>query len=349
MKNFVFHNPVKILFGKGQIARIAEEIPVNMKVLVTFGGGSIKKNGVYEQVIKALKGFQVLEFGGIEANPRYETLLKAIEVVKSQGVDFLLAVGGGSVLDGTKFIAAGALYDGDPWDFCAKGTRITKAMPIGAVITLPATGSEMNGNAVITHNGLKDKKAFFSPLVYPVFSVMDPETTFSLPIHQTANGIVDTFVHTTEQYLTYPVNAPLQDRMAESILRTLLEEGPKIMRNPDDYETRANLMWCSTNALNGLIGVGVPNDWATHGIGHQLTALHGLDHAVTLAIVLPGVWQVMKSDKQGKLLQYASRVWNIHEGSDEHRIDKAIELTEEFFNNLGIKTHLSSKGSLTKQ
>ncbi len=344
MKNFVFHNPVKILFGKGQIARIAEEIPVNMKVLVTFGGGSIKKNGVYEQVIKALKGFQVLEFGGIEANPRYETILKAIEVVKSQGVDFLLAVGGGSVLDGTKFIAAGALYDGDPWDFCAKGTRITKAMPIGAVITLPATGSEMNGNAVITHNGLKDKKAFFSPLVYPVFSVMDPETTFSLPIHQTANGIVDTFVHTTEQYLTYPVNAPLQDRMAESILRTLLEEGPKIMRNPDDYETRANLMWCSTNALNGLIGVGVPNDWATHGIGHQLTALHGLDHAVTLAIVLPGVWLVMKSDKQGKLLQYASRVWNIHEGSDEHRIDKAIELTEEFFNNLGIKTHLSDYG-----
>lgn len=341
MNNFVFHNAVKVYFGKGQIAQIAKEIPQNKHVMLTYGGGSIFKNGVYDQVKQALKSHRITEFGGIEPNPRYATLMKAVEIVKAEKIDFLLAVGGGSVADGTKFIAAAALYDGDPWDFCSKNVRIKQALPIGVVLTLPATGSEMNGNSVITHEALTEKRAFSSPLVYPVFSVMDPETTYSLPIKQVANGIIDTFIHTTEQYLTYPVQAHLQDRFAESILRTLLDEAPKVFHQPNDYDTRANLMWCSTMALNGIIGVGVPSDWATHGIGHMLTALHGLDHAVTLAIVLPGVLQVMRAEKKEKLLQYAARVWNITEGTEDHRIDKAIELTEEFFNNLGVKTRLS--------
>lgn len=340
MNNFIFHNPVKVFFGKGQIAQIAKEIPQDKTVMLTYGGGSIFKNGVYAQVSEALKNHKVVEFGGIEPNPRYHTLMKAVEMVKSEKIDFLLAVGGGSVADGTKFIAAAALYQGEPWDFCSKNVRVQQALPLGVVLTLPATGSEMNGNSVITHEALHDKRAFSSPMVYPVFSVMDPQTTYSLPIHQVANGIVDTFVHTTEQYLTYPAQAPLQDRFAESILRTLLEEGPKVFRQPNDYDTRANLMWCSTMALNGIIGVGVPSDWSTHGIGHMLTALHGLDHAVTLAIVLPGVLQVMRAEKKEKLLQFAARVWNITEGTEDHRIDKAIELTEEFFNNLGIQTRL---------
>lgn len=341
MNNFVFHNPVKVYFGKGQIAQIAKEITQDKHVMLTYGGGSIFKNGVYDQVKQALKNHRITEFGGIEPNPRYATLMKAVEKVKSEKIDFLLAVGGGSVADGTKFIAAASLYAGDPWDFCSKNVRIQQALPIGVVLTLPATGSEMNGNSVITHEELKEKRAFSSPLVYPVFSIMDPETTYSLPLKQVSNGIIDTFVHTTEQYLTYPVQAPLQDRFAESILRTLLDEAPKVFHQPNDYDTRANLMWCSTMALNGIIGVGVPSDWATHGIGHMLTALHGLDHAVTLAIVLPGVLQVMQAEKKEKLLQYAARVWNITEGTEDHRIDKAIELTEEFFNNLGVKTRLS--------
>lgn len=341
MNNFVFHNPVKVYFGKGQIAQIAKEIPQDKHVMLTYGGGSIFKNGVYDQVKQALKSHRITEFGGIEPNPRYATLMKAVEIVKAEKIDFLLAVGGGSVADGTKFIAAASLYAGDPWDFCSKNVRIKQALPIGVVLTLPATGSEMNGNSVITHEELTEKRAFSSPLVYPVFSVMDPETTYSLPLKQVSNGIIDTFVHTTEQYLTYPVQAPLQDRFAESILRTLLDEAPKVFHQPNDYDTRANLMWSSTMALNGIIGVGVPSDWSTHGIGHMLTAMHGLDHAVTLAIVLPGVLQVMRAEKKEKLLQYAARVWNITEGTENHRIDKAIELTEEFFNNLGVKTRLS--------
>ncbi|MEA5621046.1 iron-containing alcohol dehydrogenase [Cronbergia sp. UHCC 0137] len=344
MENFSFYNPVKILFGKGQIANIGAEIPVDAKILITYGGGSIKANGVYDQVKSALAGRNVLEFGGIEPNPHLETLMKAVELVRQEGVDFLLAVGGGSVADGTKFIAAAVPFEGDPWDILAKGAPVSKAVPLGVVLTLPATGSEMNVNSVVTKWETQEKLYFGSPLVLPRFSVLDPETTFSLPPRQIGNGIVDAFTHVMEQYLTYPVNAPLQDRMAEGILQTLIEEGPKTLANPTDYDARANFMWAATMALNGLIGVGVPQDWATHMIGHELTALHGLDHAQTLAIVLPNTLFVKRDRKWQKLLQYAERVWGIVEGTEEERVKEAITKTRNFFESVGVRTRLSDYG-----
>jgi len=344
MFDFTFHNPTKILFGKNAIERIGEEIPADARILMTYGGGSIKRNGVYERVMDALKGKGVTEFGGIEPNPRYETLMPAVELVRREKIDFLLAVGGGSVLDGTKFIAAAVPFEGDPWDILEKRAKVQKALPIGAVLTLPGTGSEMNGNAVITRWEKKAKLAFYSPLVYPRFAALDPQTTFSLPPRQTANGIVDAFVHVMEQYLTYPVNAPLQDRMAEAVLLTLIEQAPKVLENPTDYDTRASIMWCATMALNGIIGVGVPQDWATHAIGHEITALYDIDHARTLAIVLPGVMEVKRREKREKLLQYAERIWGIREGDEDSRIDEAIERTREFFESVGIPTRLSAYG-----
>ena len=344
MIDFTFHNPTKILFGKNAIELIGEEIPADARILMTYGGGSIKRNGVYERVMHALKGKPVTQFGGIEPNPRYETLIPAVELVRREEIDFLLAVGGGSVLDGTKFIAAAVPFEGDPWDILEKRAEVRKALPIGAVLTLPGTGSEMNGYAVITRWEKKAKLAFYSPLVYPRFAALDPQTTFSLPSRQTANGIVDAFVHVMEQYLTYPVNAPLQDRMAEAILLTLIEQAPKVFEKPADYDTRASIMWCATTALNGIIGVGVPQDWATHAIGHEITALYDIDHARTLAIVLPGTMEVRRREKREKLLQYAERVWGIREGDEDSRIDEAIERTREFFESVGIPTRLSAYG-----
>ena len=342
MNNFNFYNPVKILFGKGKIAELGRNIPQNARILMTYGGGSIYKNGVYEQVKEALKNFTVIEFGGVEPNPRYETLMKAVEVVKAEKIDFLLAVGGGSVLDGTKFIAAASLYEGEfAWDIVAKQIVVSKALPIGAVLTLAATGSEMNSGGVVTREATQEKFAFSSPELFPRFSVLDPQVTYSLPPRQVANGIVDAYVHVMEQYLTYPVNSPVQDRFAEGILLTLIEEGLKAVKaETPDYENRANLMWAATMALNGIIGVGVKSDWSTHMIGHELTAFHGLDHAVTLAIVLPGVLRLMKDKRREKLLQYAQRVWNINQGTDEERIEAAIQHTESFFRQVGIATRL---------
>ncbi|MBD2691333.1 iron-containing alcohol dehydrogenase [Anabaena catenula] len=344
MENFVFYNPVKILFGKGQIANIAQEIPADAKILITYGGGSIKANGVYDQVKSALPGRNVFEFGGIEPNPHLETLMKAVELIRQEGIDFILAVGGGSVVDGTKFIAAAVPFVGDPWDILAKGAPITAAVPFGVVLTLPATGSEMNPTSVITKSETQEKLYFANPLVFSKFSVLDPETTFSLPTRQISNGIVDAFTHVMEQYLTYSVNAPLQDRMAESILKTLIEEGPKTLANPTDYDARANLVWAATMALNGLIAVGVPQDWTTHMIGHELTALHGMDHAQTLAVVLPSTLTIRRDRKSQKLLQYADRVWEIVGGSEDERIDAAITKTRDFFESVGVRTRLSDYG-----
>lgn len=344
MLNFTFYNPTKILFGKGQIAGIAQEIPKDQRILMTYGGGSIKQNGVYEQVMAALAGRAVFEFAGIEPNPTYETLMEAVRVVREQNIDFLLAVGGGSVIDGTKFIAAAAPFEGEPWDILAKRARIRKALPLGAVLTLPATGSEMNNGAVVTRRATQDKLAFMHPLVHPRFSVLDPSTTFTLPPRQIGNGVVDAYTHIMEQYLTYPVNAPVQDRFAEGLLLTLIEAGPKALATPEDYEVRANIMWCATLALNGLIGAGVPGDWATHMIGHEITVLHGLDHAQTLAIVLPGVLAVKRDQKRAKLLQYAARVWGLTDGGENERIDAAIAKTREFFERMGVKTYLRDYG-----
>lgn len=346
MNNFVFHNPVRVLFGKGQIAAIAKEIPADARVLLTAGGGSIKENGVHDQVRRALDGRDVREFWGIEPNPQYRTLMKAVELARQDKVDYLLAVGGGSVCDGTKFIAAAVGFEGDPWDLLAKRARLTSALPMGAVLTLPATGSEMNSFAVVSREG--DKRAFGNALLYPRFSVLDPETTFSLPARQIGNGIVDAFTHTMEQYLTFPAEAPLQDRFAESILRTLIEVGSVTFAEPRNYDARATLMWAATMALNGIIGVGVPQDWATHNVGHELTALYGIDHARTLALVLPSMLRVRREAKRAKLLQYAERVWGLAGGpggaDDDARIDDAIEKTRAFFESVGVPTRLGAYG-----
>lgn len=342
MNNFTFYNPVKILFGKGQISAITNEIPQGARIMVTYGGGSIKKNGVYDQVMDALRGFDVIEFSGIEPNPHYETLMQAVEIAKRQQIDFFLAVGGGSVIDGTKFIVAAMEYQGaDPWDILAKREPVTNATPFGAVLTLPATGSEMNSGSVVTRVSTQEKLAFGSPFTFPKFSVLDPETTFTLPIRQISNGVVDAFTHVLEQYLTYPVNAPLQDHFAEAVLLTLKEEGPKAVQNPNDYDTMANFMWSATMALNGVIRTGVPTDWATHYIAHELTALHGIDHARTLAVVLPSLLRYKSESKKAKLLQYGSRVWGLNAGTEDERIEATIQATIAFFESLDIKTRLS--------
>ncbi|NQU53527.1 MAG: iron-containing alcohol dehydrogenase [Bacteroidetes bacterium] len=341
MYNFVYQNPVKVIFGKDTISKVAEEIPLNAKIMLTYGGGSIKKTGVYDQIKLALKDVELVEFGGIEVNPHYETCMQAVELAKTEKVDFILSVGGGSVLDATKFIAAAALYsDGDPWDIIAKQARVKKAIPLGAILTLPATGSEMNGNSVITRVSSQEKMAFSSPKVMPKFSILDPECVFTLPDKQVANGIVDAFIHVIEQYLTFDVNSPIQDRFAEGILSTLIAEGPKVLADRKDYESAANFMWSATMALNGLIGAGVPQDWATHMIGHELTAFHGIDHARTLAIVLPGVMHVKRESKKDKILQYGERIWGITSGTDDEKIDTSIAKTVEFFESLGLPTTL---------
>lgn len=340
MENFSMANPVKIIFGKDTIQKIAKEIPQGSRVLMTYGGGSIKKNGVYEQTVKALEGFEWFEFSGIEPNPHYETCMKAVALIKEKKIDFVLAVGGGSVLDATKFIVAAACFDdGEPWLILSKHAPIKQALPFGDIITLPATGSEMNSGGVITRAETQEKLAFSSPFTYPKFSVLDPTVTYTLPPRQIGNGVVDAFVHVMEQYLTYNEGDTLfQDNMAEAIVKTLVETGPKTLKDPTDYDARANLMWAATWALNGWIACGVPEDWATHMIGHEITAFCGLDHAQTLAIVLPGVMTVLQEQKSRKIKRLGKEVFGI-EGADA--IGKTIKAVENFFESMGVKTHLS--------
>ncbi|HTH15580.1 MAG TPA: iron-containing alcohol dehydrogenase [Magnetospirillum sp.] len=346
MENFVFHNPVKLIFGKGQIKALGSEIPKGSRVLFAYGGGSIKANGVHAQVVEALTGAGLYfkEFAGIEPNPRFETLMKAVELARAERLDFVLAVGGGSVVDGCKLVAAAIDFAGDPWTIVQRKAQPTNSMPLGVVLTLPATGSEMNLFSVVSREATGEKLGWGHPSVMPRFSVLDPETTYSLPDRQVGNGIVDAYVHVLEQYLTYPANAPLQDRLAEAVLSTLIEIGAKAMETPPDYQARANLMWCATMALNGLIGQGVPQDWATHMIGHELTAITGIDHARTLAAVWPGVVAVRREAKRDKLLQYAERVWGLTEGPEEERISQAVTMTCRFFESVGVPTGLKGYG-----
>ena len=341
MNNFNFYNPTHIAFGEGKIAELDTLVPHDAKVLVLFGGDSARRTGTLDEVKSALGNRQVTEFEGIEPNPSFETLMKAVVQVREQNIDFLLAVGGGSVIDGTKFVAAAAVFEGDEWDILLKGgTNIERALPFGSVLTLPATGSEMNKGGVVTRRSLQAKLPFHSDFVFPQFSVLDPTKTYTLPLRQVGNGVVDAFVHVVEQYLTYPAHAPVQDRFAEGLLLTLTEIGEQALAEPENYQVRASLMWTATLALNGLIGSGVPQDWATHMLGHELTALHNLDHAQTLAIVLPSMLRERKAAKLDKLVQYGERVWNIREGSSEERAEAAIAKTQEFFESLGVKTRL---------
>lgn len=340
MYSFEYRNPVKIIFGKDTIPKIANEIPKTANVLITYGGGSIKKNGVYDQVKQALKDHKVYEFGGIEANPEFETLMKAVKIAKEKNIDYLLAVGGGSVLDGTKFIAAAAKFQGDDaWDILAKNAPLTESIPLASVLTLPATGSEMNMGSVVSRREFKQKKAFLHPLSYPQFSILDPNTLESLPKRQKANGVVDAYTHVLEQYLTFPNEASIQDHWAEGVLKTLLCYGERYVLEDFNYEVASNIMWAATTALNGMIGLGVPHDWATHMIGHEITALHGLDHAQTLAVVMPGMMRIMFDAKEEKIRQLALNVYDIP--AEDFSLDLVINKTEQFFQSLGVKTKLS--------
>lgn len=345
MHNFEYYNPTRIVFGEGSIPRLADLVPADARVLVLYGGGSAERNGTLAEVEAALGDRRFQRFGGIEPNPTYETLMQAVEQIRREKLDFLLAVGGGSVVDGTKFVAAAVDYPGDPWHILeTRGKQIATALPIGAVLTLPATGSEVNCAAVVTRKALQAKLGFGNPLLYPRFAVLDPVKTYTLPPRQIANGVVDAFVHVMEQYVTQPAKAAVQDRYAESLLLTLIETGPQALAHPTDYDVRANLMWAATQALHGAVGAGVPQDWATHMIGHEITALYGLDHAQTLAVVLPNLLDVRRDVKRAKLLQYADRVWGLRTGDEDARIDQAIAQTRAFFEALGVRTRLADYG-----
>jgi NADP-dependent alcohol dehydrogenase len=343
MLNFELYNPTNLVFGKGQIEKLSTLVPEGAKIMLAYGGGSIFKNGIHEQVIKNLKGFEIVEFSGIEANPHFETLMKAVAIVKEQNIDFILAVGGGSVIDGVKFISAAANFDGNPIDILQKRLLIkdlTKVIPFGTILTLPATGSEMNSGAVVTIEATQEKLAFGGSALFPKFSICDPTVIASLPKRQLQNGVVDAYTHVLEQYLTYPHEGYLQDRIAEGILQTLIQVGPEVVENPKDYALASNFMWSCTMALNGLIQKGVPSDWATHMIGHELTALYGIDHARTLAVVGPNLYRVMFETKKGKLAQYGKRIFNLT-GTDDEIANEAINKTVEFFHTMGMDTKLS--------
>ncbi len=345
MQNFEFQNPTKIIFGKGSINQIAGEISKKAKVLITYGGGSAQRSGVLDEVKIALTGYEITEFGGIEPNPEYETIMKAVALAREMKIDFLLAVGGGSVIDATKFMAAVIPFKNDPALLLENaGSAIIHALPIGVVLTLPASGSEMNNRAIISRKELMHKRAIMNQFLFPRFAVLDPTKTYTLPVRQIGNGVVDTFVHVLEQYMTYPVEGKVQDRLAEGLLHVLIEEGHKAIINPQDYDVRANLMWCATMALNGIIGAGVPQDWAAHRIGYELTVLYGVDHAQTIAVLVPAMFKVLEQGKREKLLQYAERIWGINNGSEAERIDAAINKTRDFFESMQVKTRLSDYG-----
>jgi NADP-dependent alcohol dehydrogenase len=340
--NFDYYNPTKVVFGKEIYNRIPEEIAIHYsqkKIMLTYGGGSIKENGILDQLKLALAGYDVTYFGGIEANPEYDTLMKAVQIIKEKGIGFVLAVGGGSVIDGTKFITAAVSYQGStPWDVLVRkeGCVFHDAIPFGTVLTLPATGSEMNSGAVISNSRLKEKRTMGGPQSFPKFSFLNPLVVASLPEKQLANGVIDAFMHTLEQYLTFPTWNLLQERIAEGILATLLEVGPKVIKHPSDDELAANLMWCATMALNGTLRAGVVYDWSTHMIAHELTALHGIDHARTLAIVAPELYRMQLEQKREKLNQCGQRIFGLKGDCATDTIDRI----EDFFNSLQVPTRL---------
>lgn len=351
MQNFEIINPTRIVFGKDQLDRLPQlihEVSSKKRILLAYGGGSIISTGLLNKILLHLKDFEVIEFGGIEANPEFSTLLKGVEIAKENNVDFILAVGGGSVIDGVKFMSGAFYYKGDPWNVLLRKENhlFTEALPFGTILTLPATGSEANSGAVISRSELKEKRTMGGPLFFPVFSFCDPNVVATLPQRQIANGIVDAFMHTMEQYLTFPTGNLLQEREAEAILKTLVEIAPGIIEHPNNYKLASNLMWCATHALNGNLRCGVPTDWVTHMIGHELTAIYGIDHARTLAIIAPRLYKNQFKNKKGKLVQYGKRIWNL-DGTDTHIAETAIQKTEEFFQSLGIHTHISEYSSDT--
>ncbi|MCE2683432.1 MAG: iron-containing alcohol dehydrogenase [Cryomorphaceae bacterium] len=346
MLNFEVINPTRIVFGRDQLSRLPEllkEYCPSKRVLIAYGGGSAERIGLLDKIREQLKGFHLVEFGGIEANPQFTTLMKGVELARKESVECILAVGGGSVIDGVKFMTGAFYYQGDSWEVLIRKENCVfeKALPFGAVLTLPATGSEANSGAVISRDELSEKRAMGGPLFFPKFSFCDPSVVASLPKKQISNGIIDAFVHTLEQYVTYPSNNFLQEKQAEAILSILIEIAPKVIANPSDYTLASNLMWSATHALNGNLRCGVPTDWCTHMIGHEFTALYHIDHARTLAIVMPRLWENQFDNKKEKLAQYGKRVWNLT-GSDTEIARSVIQKTEEFFQSLGVETKLSA-------
>ncbi len=345
MNNFEITTPTTIVFGKDQLPRISQLLrsqAIDGKVIVLYGGGSIERSGFLDQLKAELSDLELHFFKGIEANPEYSTLMKAVDYIREHRIGYMLAVGGGSVIDGAKFISGAVNYDGDPWDVLNQvpGSAFTSAVPFGCILTIPATGSESNSGAVISRSELKEKRTMGGPLFFPKFALLDPGFVATLPKRQIANGVIDAYTHTMEQYLTFKGENLLQERYAEGILSTLIEIGEKVLENPADYDLAANLMWCANQALNGVLRCGVTTDWATHMIGHELTALHGIDHAQSLAIIAPRLYEVKFESKKAKLAQYGKRVWNL-EGSDDQIARKAITKTEEFFHKLSVKTRIS--------
>lgn len=345
MLNFEIQNPTQIIFGKNQLEKLSSYIhkfTPDKKILIAYGGGSIEKTGLLAQIESHLADFHIYKFKGIEANPQFTTLMQAVDLIRKEEIGFILAVGGGSVIDGVKFISGAVNYKNDPWDVLLRKPNCVfdSALPFGTVLTLPATGSEANSGAVISRSELKMKMTMGGPLFFPKFSFLDPTVVATLPKRQVANGITDAFMHTLEQYLTYPTDNLLQEREAEAVLSTLIEIASKVLNEPTNYKYASNLMWCATHALNGNLRCGVPTDWATHMIGHELTALFGIDHARTLAIIAPRLYEVKFKNKQEKLTQYGKRVWNL-QGTDMEIAKKAIVKTEEFFQSLGIDTKIS--------
>ncbi|NMC55403.1 MAG: iron-containing alcohol dehydrogenase [Chloroflexi bacterium] len=345
MDNFTFFNPTRIVFGKGAIASLPKYLPADHSILMLYGGGSIKKNFIYDHVKSALAGYRVIEFGGVPSNPEYEVCMQAVDVVLREKVSFILAVGGGSVIDAAKFIAAAARNPQvEAWDIVSKKVPFSGALPVGVVLTLAATGSEMNNISVISRQSTQEKYAFSSDSLYPQFSILDPQTTYTLPVKQIRNGLVDAFIHVGEQYMTYPNNNPLVDRQAEAVFSTLVEVAPGALRAPADYDARAAYMWCATQALNGHLRCGAPQDWATHRIGHELTALYGLAHAESLAPIWISLLRYKLEHKVEKLAQYGRRVWNLETSDPRSLAGQAIEKTEAFFNSTGMPTHLREFG-----
>lgn len=345
MLDFYYFNPTRIFFGQDAVFRAAVTVPQDKKIMVVYGQSSAVKCGYVGELKKALEDREAVEFGGIEPNPEYDYLISGLNLARREKVGFLIAIGGGSVIDAAKFIAAALLYEGDPWEFVMdRGESIRGAIPVGAVVTMPASGSEANNRAVISRRSVGIKRAFMNDHLFPVFAALDPTKTYTLPPRYVGNGVVDTYVHILEQYLTYPAGGEVQDRLAEGLLMLLLDLGPRAIKEPDNYRLRANLMWCATLGLNGLIGAGVPQDWAAHRAGYELTMIYGLDHAQTLAVLVPAMMEVRREIKRGKLLQYAERVFGLKEGTENERIGKAISLTRQFFEIMGLPTRMSGYG-----
>lgn len=336
---FTFHNPTQIVFGPKSFDQLGTLVPAGVKVLLLYGGGSIKRNGVYDRVTAALAGREVVEFGGVEPNPSQETLDKAVEVVRSKGVGFILGVGGGSVADGAKYVACAALYDGDGWDIVSGAFAPTEALPVGIVLTLPATGSESNSGAVVTKLSTHDKRVFYVPPARPRFAILNPEVMASLPVRQLENGIVDAFIHVCEQYLTYPVGALVQDGYAEALMRALVTLVDTFDQHTD-LAWQQNLMWAANQALCGIIGVGVPHDWATHRYAVELTALWGIDHGRTLTIIQPWLLRELLEHKRAKLEQLGRNVFSLTQPSAED----TVTALETFYRRLNMPLHLRDAG-----